>query len=129
MTENTTKPYPLHSLGDCRVGLRPPRNDRLDPLRPPRNDRLDASADRNDKFDDLRPSGNDRLRQPVTVNVEDAIFTRLVQAEELLTVAVGLFTELSENKANWLFRYQADIVDARWALREVLSDRAFGGEF
>jgi hypothetical protein len=89
MQEDTTKPYPIHSL------------------------RHEARM--------ARLAG----RRPVTVNVDDAIFTRLVQAEELLTVAVGLFIELSENKANWLFRYQADISDARWALREVLSDRSF----
>jgi hypothetical protein len=106
VNQDTTKPYPIHSLRDCRVGLRPLRNDRLDALRSPRNDRLEE-------------------RRPVTVSVEDAIFTRLIQAEELLTVAVGLFNELSENKANWLFRYQADIVDASRALREVLSDRSF----
>lgn len=59
------------------------------------------------------------------VNVEDAIFTRLVEAEELLIVATGLFTELSEDKGNWLFNHQSAIADARWALRNVIDDRKF----
>lgn len=63
--------------------------------------------------------------QAVTINVEDAIFTRIIEAEELLTVAMGLFTELAENKANWLFKFEADIDDARWALHNVVHDRPF----
>ena len=62
-------------------------------------------------------------RRAVTINVEDAIFTRLVEADELLTVAVGLFTELAEDNANWLFKHQEGIVEARWALRDVIDDR------
>ncbi|MDP1808678.1 MAG: hypothetical protein Q8L35_03980 [Actinomycetota bacterium] len=65
-----------------------------------------------------------RHRAAVTVNVEDAIFARLVEAEELLIVAIGLFTELAEDEANWLFSHQADIGDARWALRSAIDDRA-----
>ena len=61
----------------------------------------------------------------VLVNIEDAIFTRLAEAEELLTVAAGLFTELSENKTNWLFTHQTEIVDARWALHNAINDRPF----
>jgi len=64
-------------------------------------------------------------KQAVTINVEDAIFTRLIEAEELLTVATGLFTELAENKNNWLFNFQEDISDARWALHNVIHDRSF----
>jgi len=63
-------------------------------------------------------------KRAVTVNVEDAIFTRLVEAEELLVVAMGLFTELAEDEANWLFSHQAGIGDARWALRSAIDDRA-----
>lgn len=61
--------------------------------------------------------------EAVTVNIEDAIFTRIIEAEELLTVAVGLFTELAENKNNWLFNYQSEIVDARWVLHNIVHDR------
>lgn len=59
----------------------------------------------------------------VTVNVEDAIFTRIIEAEELLTIAMGLFTELSENRDNWLFNFQDDIAEARWALHNLVHDR------
>lgn len=59
----------------------------------------------------------------VTINVEDAIFGRIAEAEELLTVAMGLFAELSENKNNWLFNFEADITDARWALHNIVHDR------
>ena len=62
-------------------------------------------------------------KRAVTVNVEDAIFTRLVEAEELLIVATGLFTELAEDEANWLFKHHGDIMDARWALHNVIHDR------
>lgn len=61
-------------------------------------------------------------RRPVTVNVEDAIFARLVEAEALLAVAAGLFTELSEDKANWLWRHRDGIMGARWTLRRVVDD-------
>ena len=61
----------------------------------------------------------------ITVNVEDAIFARVVEAEELLTVAMGLFTELAENKNNWLFRFQDEIADARWTLHNLVHDRPF----
>lgn len=66
-----------------------------------------------------------RHNESGTVNVEDAIFTRLAEAEELLTVVTGLFTELSENKNNWLFAHQTDIIDARWVLHNVINDRPF----
>ena len=62
---------------------------------------------------------------PVTINVEDAIFTRIIEAEELLTVALGLFAELAENKNNWLFNFQNDITDARWTLHNLVHDRPF----
>lgn len=87
------------------------------------------TAPRNDGFDTLRQAPrNDAVfaKHPVTVNVEDAIFTRLVEAEELLAVAVGLFTELAEDKGNWLFNFKDDIVSARWALRNLINDRKFG---
>ena len=61
----------------------------------------------------------------VMVNVEDAIFTRIIEAEELLTVAIGLFTELAENQNNWLFKFQGDITDARWTLHNLIHDRSF----
>ena len=64
----------------------------------------------------------------VTVNVEDAIFTRLIEAEELLTVAVGLFSELSADKDNWLFGHYGNIIDARWALHNVIHDRIGTGK-
>ena len=64
-------------------------------------------------------------KQAVMVNVEDAIFTRLIEAEELLAVAIGLFTELAENKNNWLFNYQNEITEARWALHNTIHDRSF----
>ncbi|HEB12940.1 MAG TPA: hypothetical protein ENI11_04615 [Actinobacteria bacterium] len=60
-----------------------------------------------------------------TINIEDAIFTRIIEAEELLTVAIGLFTELAENKDNWLFKFQDDINDARWTLHNLIHDRPF----
>ena len=63
--------------------------------------------------------------ETVTVNVEDAIFTRLIEAEELLTVAMGLFTELAENETNWLFGFQDDIADARWTLHNAIHYRKF----
>lgn len=66
-----------------------------------------------------------QAKRAVTVNVEDAIFTRLVEAEELLTVATGLFTELAENRDNWLFNYRDDITDARWTLHNAIHDRTF----
>jgi hypothetical protein len=37
---------------------------------------------------------------------------------------MGLFTELAENKANWLFGFQNDIADARWTLHNVVHDRS-----
>jgi len=64
-----------------------------------------------------------RHNMAILVNVEDAIFTRLAEAEELLTVAAGLFAELSEDKTNWLFTHQMEIVDARWALHNTINDR------
>jgi len=62
-------------------------------------------------------------KRAVLVNVEDVIFTRLIEAEELLIVAMGLFTELSETKDNWLWRHETEIVGARWALHNVINDR------
>jgi len=64
-------------------------------------------------------------KRAVLVNVEDAIFTRIIEAEELLIVATGLFIELSETKDNWLWRHEAKIVGARWALHDVIHDRSF----
>ena len=63
-------------------------------------------------------------KQAVLVNVEDAIFTRLIEAVELLTVAMGLFTELAENKSNWLFSHQDEIAEARWALHNMIHERS-----
>jgi len=60
----------------------------------------------------------------VIVNVEDAIFTRIIEAEELLTVAMGLFTELTENQNNWLFKFQNEIADVRWTLHNLIHDRS-----
>ena len=69
---------------------------------------------------------NARLaKQAVTVNVEDAIFTRLIDAEELLAVALGLFTELAKDKNNWLFNHEDEIAEARWALHSAIHDRKF----
>ena len=65
-------------------------------------------------------------QEPITINVEDAIFTRIIEAEELLTVATGLFTELAENKSNWLLSFQNDIADARWALHNLAHNRRTG---
>ena len=66
-------------------------------------------------------------KRAVTVNIEDAIFTRLVEAEELLTVVTGLFTELAEDRDNRLFNFKDDITDARWTLHNAIHDRKFGG--
>jgi len=54
--------------------------------------------------------------------MEDAVVTRLIEAEELLTVATGLFAELSGDKDNWLWR-RDEITDAKWALHNVINDR------
>ena len=64
-------------------------------------------------------------KQAVTINVEDAIFTRLIEAEELLAVAMGLFTELAENKNNWLFSHEDAISEARWALHNMIHERSY----
>lgn len=64
-------------------------------------------------------------KQAVMVNVEDAIFTRLIEAEALLAVAMGLFTELAENENNWLFKHEDEIAEARWALHNAIHDRMF----
>ena len=75
--------------------------------------------------EELRKARLTKQSVSVTVNVEDAIFTRVVEAEELLTVAMGLFSELAENKDNWLFNFQDDITNARWTLHNLVHDRPF----
>lgn len=65
----------------------------------------------------------EEVRFAVTCNIEDAIFSRLCEAEELLTVATGLFAELAAVESNWLFDHQQEITDARGALREIIDDR------
>lgn len=57
------------------------------------------------------------------INVEQSIFTRIIEAEELLTVAMGLFAELAENKNNWLFRHEDEIAEARWSLHNMIHER------
>ena len=63
------------------------------------------------------------LGQALTITVEDAIFSRLVDADESLTVALGLFADLADDKDNRLFKYHDEIVSARRALTEIISDR------
>lgn len=74
-----------------------------------------------------RPGADPTTKLAVTVNVKDAIFTWLIESEELLTVVSGLFTELAEDKENWFWRHQDEIIDARRALRNIVNDR--GWEF
>jgi len=63
------------------------------------------------------------LGQALTITVQDAIFSRLVDADQSLTVALGLFADLADDKENWLFKYRDEIIGARQALTEIITER------